>query len=264
MKMLFILLLISALVGCASGYKKFYTPLRNPTPEAVASTRVNSPSTGPLVERSKGFPDNDYFASRGYAVIGYSSFNSGSAEPESSAIEQARTVGADLVVIINPKYTNTVNSQIPITTPTSETSYSSGSATAYGSGGTATAYGSSTTTTYGTKTTYIPMAVRRYDYGAVYYVKRKYSLGVNWRALTTEERKVLQSNAGVYITSVVQGTPAFKADILPGDIFVAMNGEPIYGSEAAAQLVNKNKGLKTEISLSRNGVIIKKVVTLGK
>ncbi len=99
-------------------------------------------------------------------MIGYSSFNSGKTEKEASAVKQGVKVGTDLVLIVNPKYTGSNTASIPITSPTSTTSYTSGSATVYGQSGTTNIYGNSTTTTYGSETKYIPYTVRRYDYGA--------------------------------------------------------------------------------------------------
>lgn len=264
MKFIVPLCALVLLSGCVSGYKQFYTQIPGVTPEAIAATRAAPPPSEPEVQRSAGIPDEEYLGRLGYAAIGYSSFNSGRVESESSAVAQARDVGADLVVIINPQYTNTVNSQIPITTPTSQTSYTAGSATAYGSGGSATAYGSSTTTTYGSKTTYMPMSVRRYDYGAVYYVKKKYSLGVSWREFTSEERQIFKTNAGLYIRYAVKGTPAFYADILPGDILAAINGESIYGVEEAGELLRKHAGEEVDLAIFRDGEIIKKTVKLSE
>ena len=116
----------------------------------------------------------DAYAKRGYVQIGNAMFNSGRDEPETAAVHQGQKVGADLVLILNPKYTGSVTSSVPITTPTTNLSYTSGTATAYGSGGTVTAYGNSTTTTYGTTTNYVPITVNRSDYGAVFFVKQRF------------------------------------------------------------------------------------------
>jgi hypothetical protein len=155
------LVAISSLVlaGCASGYKSFYQPAIGVTPEAIAARRAGPPPATPILERSA--PGNAEtilasYAKRGFGMIGHSIFNSGKSESESSALEQGKAVGADLVLVLNPQYTGSVTSNIPITIPTTTTSYTTGSATSYGSGGTATAYGNATTTSYGSHTTYIP------------------------------------------------------------------------------------------------------------
>src|SRR5690242_11140832 len=56
-------------------------------------------------------------------------------------------VGADLVVILNPRCTGSTTSSVPITTPSTSTSYSTGTATAFKPGGPATVFGSGMTTT---------------------------------------------------------------------------------------------------------------------
>ena len=216
--------------ACASGYKEFYKPNQNATPEVIATIRVAAPPTNPAIERSQPGDNRiilDAYAERGYFMIGHSMFNSGRTESEDAAVGQARVVGADLVLILNPKYTGTVTSSVPIATPTSSTSYSSGTATAYGPGGSATAYGSGTTTTYGTSTTYIPVTVNRMDFGAVFFIKQKFGLGALFRDLTDSERQELQTNKGVAIRLVVDGMPAFNSDLLVGDIVSAIDGTPV-------------------------------------
>lgn len=264
MRKLVIVLLASTLAACASGYSQFYTAVPGATPEVIARSRAAPPPATPLVEYSPTVPDPDQYARLGYAAIGYSSFNSGHNESEKNAIAQGQRVGADLVVIVNPTYTGSVTSQLPITTPTSSTSYTTGSATAYGSGGSVTAYGNSTTTTYGSKTTYIPMTVNRYDYGAVYFVKRTYIFGANWRDLTNDERAALQSNSGVYITSVVNDTPAFRNDVLAGDIIVKIDGQTVYGQQAASDALTSKRGQDVNITIFRGGQFIEKTIKLAQ
>ncbi|MEO8804127.1 MAG: PDZ domain-containing protein [Rudaea sp.] len=258
------LALILCLTACASGYTKFYTQIPGATPEAVAAQRAAPPPEMPIIEHSRVAPDQNLYARRGYSAIGYSSFNSGHSEQEKSAIAQAKKVGADLVVVVNPSYTGTVSSEVPITTPTSTTSYTSGSATAYGSGGSATAYGNSTTTTFGSKTTYIPVSTARYDYGAVYFVKRKYIFGANWRDLSDAERSTLQSNSGVYVTSVVNDTPAFRNDVLAGDIIVKIDGQAVYGTQAASEILHRKRGQPVELTIYRNGHVIDMSIKLSQ
>ncbi len=260
MKITFVLLAVALLSACASGYSQFYTPVSGATPEAIAELRATTPPAEPLVDRSPTVPDPDVYAQYGYVAIGYSSFNSGRVESEASAIDQARKVQADLVVIINPTYTGTTTSHVPITTPTSSTSYSSGSATAYGSGGSVTVHGSSTTTTYGSSTTYVPISVSRYDYGAVYFIKRSYIFGANWRDLDTSERAAIESNKGVVITVVVKGTPAFDADFLVGDIIREINGVQVSDSEFLNDEVRRLRGKEVELRIIRGkGEIVKRV-----
>ena len=125
------LLLLLLLVGCVSGYKQFYRPESYATPEAVSAQRLNPPPAMPIIERAKHTDPqiiSDSYGKRGYSVIGSSFFNSGESEPEGSAIQQAKDVKADLVLILNPRYTGSITTAVPITTPTTTTSRASGTA----------------------------------------------------------------------------------------------------------------------------------------
>lgn len=263
MKLLLVLLATVIVGGCAAnGYEDFYKSVASP--EVVAARRASPPPEQPIVRRSSGAPNLAAYERQGYVPIGYSSFNSGEDEDEDDAIEQAQEVGADLVVIVNPTYTGSRTSSVPIVTPTTQTSYTSGSATAYGSGGSATAYGNATTTTYGSRTTYIPITVNRYDFGAVYFVKLHFTLGVSWRPLKPEERQALQTNKGLYVLTVINGSPAFKADILHGDIIESIADTPIGSVDSANSVINKFRGQSVPIKLIRAGNVIVKNVVLNK
>lgn len=252
--------------GCASGYSQFYQPVNGVTPEMIAAQRVAPPPAIPILDRSGDKPEAVAAAynRHGYGVIGFSSFNGAAGQSEEGALEQGAKVGADVVVVISPQYTGTRSTVIPFTTPTAQTSYTSGTATAYGSGGPVFVSGNSTTTTYGSRTTYIPMHTDRYDYGALYFVKRKYVLGANWRDLSDEERQAIQSNRGLYIMSVVNGSPAFNSDILAGDILLEVQGEAVTSQDAAGQQLAALAGQKIEVTLYRQGQRIRKVVQLAK
>lgn len=255
-----------ALVGCASGYSQYYTQLPGVTPERIAAVRSGAPPQSPAIERSSAQSLDfvaDYYTKRGFGLIGYSVFNSGRPEADSAAVQKGAELKADLVVIMNPRYTGSVTSAVPITVPTTTTSFSTGAATAYGARGAVTAYGSGTTTTYGTSTTLVPMTVHRQDYGAIYFVKRNWALGVVPRDLSDAERQSLQSNRGVAVRIVVEGSPAFDADVLPGDFLVEIDGAPVSSVDALYPLIAARSGKPVVLTLLRNGVRVIKNVQLG-
>ncbi len=257
------------LTACASGYSQFYRPAQGATPETIAALREAPPTGQPIVERAAPpGPDTtallDAYAKRGYVLIGLSSFNSGRTESEDAAIQQGRQVGADLVLILNPRYTGSTTTAVPLTTPTTTTSYSTGTATAYGAGGVVNAYGSGTTTTYGTTTTMMPLTIHRNDYGAGYFIKRKFSFGALWRDLNDAERQELQSNKGVYVRLVVDNSPAYLADILPGDIILAIDGSPVLNQQSVSNELRVRAGQRVVVSLYRRGNRLEKSVQLLK
>lgn len=267
MKRLAICLAISgAISACASGYKTFYHSVPGATPERIAATRDAPPTGTPIVDHTSLPPEEirNQYAAAGYAAIGWSSFNGGAGAADSGAISQAKAIGADLVVISSPSYTGTKSSVVPIVTPTTSTSYTSGSATAYGGyGAPVTAYGSSTTTTYGTKTNFIPVNVDRYDYAAVYMVKQKVRLGIQYRELTNEERAAQQSNRGAAVTAVIRGSNAFRNDILVGDVILSVNGEPVDGPDELGRMIEADRGTEARLRIRRGESIIEKVVPIA-
>jgi membrane-associated protease RseP (regulator of RpoE activity) len=254
------------LTGCANGYKDFYKPSQGWTPETIAKMRVAPAPPAPVVERSQPVDGQIVlaaYAKRGYVMIGNTFFNSGKNETEEAAIRQGQVVGADLVLILNPRYTGSVTSSVPITLPTTSTTHSTGTATAYGPGGPVTAYGSGTSTTYGSQTTFIPMTVSRSDYGAVYFIKQKFSFGAFSRDLNDAERQEHQTNKGIVIVQVVNDTPAFDADILVGDMVVSVDGVSVSNYAAFRNMLIEHQGKVTTFSLLRHGQTIEKEVKLA-
>ncbi len=258
-------LAVSLLAGCAaSGYSQFYRAANGASPELLAQRRVAPAPKEPAVDHI-GQGSNDIWAAyarNGYVAIGQSAFNSGRSEPESNAIEQGKKVGADRVVIIDPRYTGSTTSSVPFTVPKTTTSYTTGNATAYGAGGTVNAYGNSTTTTYGSETTYIPITVNRADYGAVYMVKLKYAFGARFNDLTDDQRQKLQSNHGAVLGIIVNDTPAFRADFLTGDIVVSVDDAPVYNSAELTHLLEAKSGKTVNIAIVRDGQRLSKTVAL--
>lgn len=254
------LVALATLSGCANPYAQFYegTPDARALPEYV-------PQTTPLEIFSTNDFDRDVQAMvrRGYQAVGNASFNAGTnAVSEAQLRAQAEKIGAH-AVLVSSQYTHSVTGAIPMQVPQSSTSYSTGSATAYGSGGTVTATGSSTTTTYGSQTVMMPYTVQRADFGAVFLVKRRWVLGVQTVPLDDATRARLQSNRGAIVAVVVDDTPAFNADILPGDVLLRIADEPIGNPDTFSNLTQRYVGQTVEIELERGGARIVKKITLG-
>ena len=266
MKFISLIFISLILTGCSSGYKSFYKPAQGATPQVIAAGRASLPVATPALEHTSDTNADSIlsdYAKRGYLMIGSSIFNSGKDESDSSALEQGQSVGADLVLILNPKYTGTVTTTVPITTPTSTTSYTNSNATAYGSGGVVNAYCNSTTTTYGSQTTYIPMAVNRFDYGAVYFVKGRFPLGAFVRDLNDKERSDLESNQGVIVLTTVNNSPAFMANVLPNDIITSIDDTKILNRKHFNDIVKEKSGSKIKLLIIRKSKAIEKEVQLG-
>lgn len=249
---------ISTLIlsGCASGYSQFYTPITAPgyNPQRYSGE--------PEIIRSSGNfkADEEALYARGLGPIGTVAFNGPMGTPR-QVVAQAKKVGA-AVVVVSSQYTGTVQGAIPITTPTSMTSYSQGTATAFGPAGMATGTYNGTTTTYGTTTRYLPYAVQRYDQAAVFFAPLPPSgLGVSFGSLSQAQQTTLGSAVGLAVRTVRQGSPAFLGGIIPGDILISINGQAVYNRETLKNTVAQGGDTAT-VELLRGNARIQKAITL--
>ena len=255
------LLTLTCLGGCANPFATFYTDTAGGI-DVTTSDRVILSDEPP-----KAYAGNDIEADRqtmlqnGYTMVGYSHFNAANAT-ETQMLGQAKKVSAEIVVYYS-EYTNTVSGSVPLTLPTTQTSTTNMQGTAYGSGGWATMSGTAITTTTGSQTTYIPYSTNRYDFSATYWVKlRPMALGVHFEDLTPETRKRIGSNKGVFITTVINDSPAFMADFFPGDIVKSLNGRDVVNQQDFTTRIGAVAGQKVEIQLLRDDGLITKTVQL--
>jgi hypothetical protein len=254
-----IVLCATLCTACANPYAQFY--------QGQADARI-LPFYLPSDEKIEVFSSNDLerdvrsLMRKGYAVIGSSSFNGAeNSGKKSNLLSQAETIGAH-VVLISSEYTNTISGAVPLVVPNNSTSHSSGTATAYGSGGSATAYGSSTTTTYGSETVMLPTQTRRYDFQAVYLARVRSRAGIIVTPLDDEARRRLQSNKGVVVDLVVEGTPAFLADVIPGDILLSVGDVAIYSRETYVQALDKYQGSTPDFTIVRGDQTLHKKIEI--
>ena len=234
MRALLIIAVAFLLTACASGYQQFYKPYVDP--KNLADVELLQPGEEPKVYGTSNFDkDIKTLRSKMYIPIGYSSFN-GKYEDESKVKAQAKRVGAT-VVLVNSQYTNTQTTTSPLFIPNSSTTYSSGSV--YGGG----IYGgySGTSTTYGSTVVPITTQQRRYDQTAVFFVKstKKPKFGVSIHNLNDVHRRDLERNTGAVIEIVVEKSPAFYANVLPGDVLIKINGVDVRDAAHAMKLMTQ-------------------------
>lgn len=246
--------------GCSNPYARFYKG----NPDARAMLNYD-----PIAEDLQIYSTNSFdkdvrdLVRRGYQPIGESSFNTGENAPEHQLREQAKKIGAH-VALVSSQYTNTTSGAIPLSVPRVTNSYSNATATAYGSGGTVNAYGSGTTTTYGSETVMMPYSVARYDVGVVYLAKVRSRVGIHPAPIDDAIRRRIQTNSGVLVDLVTEGTTAFQADILPGDVILAVGGDSIQSDTHYIQLLDKFEGQTVSFKLDRDGKRIEKQIEIRK
>jgi len=124
------------------------------------------------------------------------------------------------------------------------------------------AYGSGTTTTYGSQTMMMPYSVARSDFGAMFFAKTKSRLGVHPQALNDDTRKRLQTNAGISVRVVVEGSTAFAANVLPGDVILGIGTDSVQSVEHFYKLLDKYQGQTTLFKIERDGKYIGKNIEI--
>jgi hypothetical protein len=254
---LFLLSFVIVLAGCENPYSKYYTDLTGGK-SVLDNPNVILPTEKPtLIRGSNPDIDDKAMMEDGYLPLGFSIFNAGDIN-HNDALKHAKKIHA-CTVVTYCEYTNTVSGIAPMTVPTTQTSYHSGSV--YGSGGFANYSG--TSTTYGSTTSYIPYSYNRYDYYASYWIKAKtIRLGIHWNDLTEELRKKAGSNKGVYITAIVKGSPAFNGDLISGDVIRRFNEQEIIDRKHFQKLLDEVSNPAVELEIFRDGKTIKKQVQL--
>jgi len=91
-------------------------------------------------------------------------------------------------------------------------------------------------------------------------VKRS-KIGVYIQDITPELAEHFGVNEGVIVSKVVEGGPAAKAGIKPGDIIIAVNGKPVRKSNDLQKYIMRNPpGAKVKITIIRDGK--KKTITV--
>ena len=257
--------LIAIFVGCANPYEKFYhDQLFGRHINEVPSLEITSVS--PSLYATENMPrDLQAMVENGFALIGYSTFNSGPVD-SNKAMEHAKNLGA-AVVIVQSRYTHTVTGSVPWTVQNPDqtvTTMTQGNL--YGSGGYSTFSGTSTSTAPGGSTTYqMPYSVDRSDYVATYWVKRKPpALGIIVADLPDTLRQKLQRNRGVVVLAVLKGSPAFAADILKGDVVVGIDGDATNDPRSFLEVAIKYRGKRVTIKIIRDGKPMNIDLTLNK
>ena len=255
-----ILFLTLLLAACVNPYAKFYSGMEN---AKTHPAYIHSNEPVMIYDSNDLKRDYNELRRRGYVLIGESGFTGpANAVSKSQLLEHAQKIGAQ-VVLTSSGYSHTETGAVPITLPTTNTSYTTGSATAYGPGGPATAYGSSTTTTYGSQTSFIPFRVQHGQFRAVYFVKAKQRIGLYPIPLDDQTKRQLETNAGVRVEIVVEGSPAFNADILPGDILISFAGKKVNSVNHYTSLLKEHVESSVELVLNRNGKQISKTVSVN-
>jgi len=97
---------------------------------------------------------------------------------------------------------------------------------------------------------------------SAFYVRYRLPFGATFRTATAEEQKALGSG-GVQLGEVVRGTPASEANLLRGDFVVKFDGQPVSDRAGFEKQLREHMGKRITLTLSRNGVLVTRLVRLG-
>ena len=87
-------------------------------------------------------------------------------------------------------------------------------------------------------------------------------LGVKLGLLSDADKQRLQSNKGMRVEAVRKGSPAFAADILPGDIVISIGGKPTYDLDSTKAAVIATRGHEADYVLFRQSKLLTKKITV--
>jgi serine protease Do len=241
------------LCGCATNaYTQFYKDYTSgASPDALNNLMPYSGHTDIItIDTPEEFKDAaEKLESKGYTAIGEANFTAGGAwyntiSREEYLRQHAQKVGADYVMYVKREGETTV-SEIPVTNynpgPSFFTTSSNG-----------TFYSTTSTGSYSTQ--YIPSSQTDYIYNTVFWRKIKQPiLGVRTVDLPKELRAELKQNTGALVKTVIDDSPAFVSNIVPGDIMIKVGGTDIISAKEVPPVVHKYAGLKCDIVVLRDG-----------
>ena len=272
--LLLVVLEASFLTGCATNpFLQFYQSYTNQWPVAMQQRLLPPSSELRVFSSSNVQEDGRRLEEQGLVPIGFAGFRGGIAGQQ-QLTAQARNVGAD-VVLYSSQFSHTEQGVIPWMsyqpgqTYTTQT-YGTTTANAYGSGG--YAYGSgtysgySTTSTPGTYSTqYIPYQRQVFDQGAVFWRRMKPGVfGASFAPIPENLRTKLQRNTGVLVAVVVENSPAFKANVMRGDVITQIADKPVATVQELMDSLQSYAGQKIAFTVIRDMQTLELQVQLNK
>ncbi len=248
-----VLLAIGAglLSGCANPYTKFYQDYagRMSIARQQRLLPLSSPPQVISVSAQRHRDEGQKLEERGFVILGEAAFVGDAGATEQQMIEQAKKVGAE-VVIHTFEYSHSEQGIMPLFSyqpGQTYTTHHSGSVVYGRSYGTYS--GTSTATTPGTyHTDYIPYQRQHYDYLASFWRRTRPPIfGVTLNPLPDELRTTLQRNSGAHVVLVVMDSPAFKANILKGDVIVQFADKVVGSFQEILDLLPSHAGQKVKV-----------------
>ena len=222
------ILILFVLVGCATTYNNSFTSYYKSvvSQEQLIEYFDNSESDLQVYKVDDVQKDMSKIIKRGYRIIGQSSFIG---KTDASLVrDTATSIGAN-VVLLSVKYRNTES-------------------------GTATFSLPSVYDNTPREKINVPYNNDKYEYRALFFKKIKpLTLGINMVPIPAEITTLIKRNRGVMVEIVFDESPAFFADLVVGDVIIAINDKEINNVDELNRLIQLNKGQKTQFTIIRSG-----------
>lgn len=241
-----------ALSACGAGqfgetYRGYLTP-----DEAATVVMLGEGQEPNLIRSADIDRDVRFYREHNYIVIGESSFNGLQESPE-NAVRQAKEVKATHV-IVSSAYTDTENRVDYDYQDVYSTVFVNRVANVDGQ----RVNVQEAVTVRDTVTVPYMRQYDNFDQWAVYMVKsnRVHKLGILIRDLDQQERGINSRNTGTVIDIVLASSPAYLADIVPGDVLTAINSEKVIDTRHAIDLIQalELRGQTVLLSILKQGV----------
>ncbi len=259
---------LALLAGCVMNpYKRNYTTqLSAKVPHGEVEGFLPSSLTPKLLSSTSIAKDAVKLLEQGYFPIGRSVFREQLIDG-SAALEEAKEVGADLV-LVKQEHAGTGTYSVPVGDWTPDRSITTTEAVrtenADGTGAQISQRQSTTVIAGEYETHYELQTVEYYDHTAVYWRKvQPPRFGVYVSEMEDADRQAIQSNKGVVVRAVINGSPAFLGDLFRDDILRSFGSDEILGVDDFLAKVAASAGKEVELRLWRNGQDLTKTVKLN-
>lgn len=195
--------------------------------------------------------------SQGYLLVGYAGYVAETVVPEQLRASASK-LGASLV-LVSSEYLGERTTVRDVTTR-SGGSLATAGVFSPSLAGPITAF---TFVPGQTQTHFVPFSERQFRNQALFWRKRKPNpLGVFADYLPDPLRKELQRNTGALVIGIEPDGPAFLANILVGDVIVAIGGNPVHTPSDLQRISQAAQG-ESELEVIRNGKDVRLKVQVG-
>jgi len=211
-------------------YKKFYKGMSRTEVEADSSLIISGAELL-LLEGKDIQKDSEWYLSNGYKNIGITSFEDDQTDLK-YAMEYAKSLHATMILVYR-QYSRTKAGSV----------------------------------------TYFPLSfmgitqdnsVDRFNFIVTYWIKAKPPIfGAGLIDLTQEQKLKIQSNKGAFLSYIVKGSPAYNANIIPGDIVLRINDNEILDMVDLQNTIDRLAGTQVTVTLFREGRILQIPVQLS-